>query len=238
MTESRQPEFPRSTPAPLASGPLEGSHCWNRSGVFGKADCAELNRFLHCRNCPVYSTASFHLLSQPLSREYREEAAVRLSKPKDSPPPSNASALLFSIRSESFGINTTDVQEISEPRSIHSLPHRRHGIVLGIVNIRGELLTCISLGHLLGIPGTPAHASLRLGGRRLVVVHTSGGRIAFPVDQIYGVHRFHTSQINLPPATVARATNPCTIGTLKWRDVTVALFNIEALVGAVSRRLS
>ena len=51
-------------------------------------------------------------------------------------------------------------EEIAERRSLHSLPHRRRGIVMGIVNIRGELLICASLGKLLG---------LLLGRQRIVV---------------------------------------------------------------------
>lgn len=220
------------------SGQLEETNCWNLSGVFGKSDCPELHRFLHCRNCPVYSTASFQLLSRPLPPDYRAEAALRLAKQTQAPPASNASALLFSIQAEVFGISTTEVHEVSEFRPIHSLPHRRHGIVLGIANIRGELLTCISVGHLLGVPGVPTHGSLRLDRRRLLIVHTSGGRIAFPVDKVHGVHRFHTSQIKVPPTTLTRAGSPCTIGTLEWQDLTVALLHVEALMGAVSRRLS
>src|SRR2546422_1979826 len=39
------------------------------------------------------------------------------------------------------------IAEVAERRVIHSLPHRRTGIVLGVVNVRGELLVCVSLGR-------------------------------------------------------------------------------------------
>ena len=50
-------------------------------------------------------------------------------------------------------------------RLIHSLPHRRQGIVLGLVNVRGELLICVSLARLLGIVPDPHPPSRgRVGG--------------------------------------------------------------------------
>ena len=41
-------------------------------------------------------------------------------------------------------------------RTIHSLPHRRSGVVLGLANVRGELLVCVSLGQMLRLGETAA----------------------------------------------------------------------------------
>ncbi len=49
--------------------------CWNRIGVEGNATCRELAKYIHCRNCPVYSAAGLQLLDRPLPADYRRERA-------------------------------------------------------------------------------------------------------------------------------------------------------------------
>src|SRR5438445_8021579 len=66
-------------------------------------------------------------------------------------PPARTSAVIFRIHSEWLALPTEAFQEVAERRRIHSLPHRRNGVVLGLVNIRGELLICVDLGRVLGI---------------------------------------------------------------------------------------
>ena len=131
--------------------------CWNEIGVQGNATCPELQQFIHCRNCPVYSSAAVKLLDRPLSaavpprvdRAFRATQAARGAG-------HGASALVFRINAEWFALPTQAFQEVAEHRPVHSLPHRRHGTVLGLVNIRGELLICVSLGHLLGLERAPS----------------------------------------------------------------------------------
>ena len=40
--------------------------CWNKIGVWGNQECPELERVIHCRNCPVYSSAAARLLDENL----------------------------------------------------------------------------------------------------------------------------------------------------------------------------
>ena len=47
--------------------------CWNQIGVEGDGSCADLEKFIHCRNCPVYANAGLQLLNRPLPPEYRRE---------------------------------------------------------------------------------------------------------------------------------------------------------------------
>ena len=81
------------------------------------------------------------------------------------------------------------MEEVGETRPIHTLPHRREGVLLGVVNVRGELLACVSVGRLLGIEkgvGSSSQLPSRSAGRMLVVSH-GGERYAFPVTEVRGV---------------------------------------------------
>ena len=141
------------------SPPVEIDTCWNRIGVHGDSSCPELQNFVHCRNCPVYSNAGVQLLDRPLPEQYRREWTEHFAQEKKAAEPAKGSALLFRLHTEWLALATQAFQEAAERRLIHSLPHRRSGLVLGLVNIRGELLICVSLSRLLGLERTAARGT-------------------------------------------------------------------------------
>ena len=83
--------------------------------------------------------------------------------------PGKQSIVIFRIGPEWLALPTRVFQEIAERRTVHSLPHRQHGVVLGLINIRGELLICVSLGQLLGLEQVPFREKSRTTYDRLVV---------------------------------------------------------------------
>ena len=54
----------RTLPPPIGDG-MEIQACWNEIGVHGDGSCRELQKFILCRNCPVYSSAVVRLLDRP-----------------------------------------------------------------------------------------------------------------------------------------------------------------------------
>lgn len=178
------------------------------------------------------------LLDRPLPAQYRRAWTAHFAREKTVASPSNSSALLFRISSEWFALPTRAFQEVAERKQVHSLPHRRQGLVLGLVNIRGELLLCISLGHLLGVERLPGREALRTEHHRLLVCNWEGSRLTFPVDEVHGTHRFHTQDLKTPPATVANAAASFTQGILHWQERRAGFLNAEALFGALNRSLT
>src|SRR3954468_13811615 len=135
-----------------ATGPeVQLRNCWSQIGVHGDSTCPELKNFIHCRNCQVYSNAGAQLLDRPLPPNYRRDWTDHFARKKRTAAPAKISAVLFRIESEWLALPTQAFQEVAERRMIHSLPHRRAGLVLGLVNVRGELLICVSFSRLLGI---------------------------------------------------------------------------------------
>jgi chemotaxis-related protein WspD len=211
--------------------------CWSEIGVYGDQSCADLKKFVHCRNCPAYSTAGVQLLNRPLPADYRREWTAHFARQKQAAPQRNASAVLFRINTEWLALPTPAFQEVAERRRIHSLPHRRRGIVLGLANVRGELLICVSLGHLMGMERLPSPDKLRATHNRLLVVHWDGSRLVFPVDEVAGVHRFNLQEMKLPPATVAKASVSYTQGVFYWQDHAVGFLDSGSLFPALNRSL-
>ena len=59
--------------------------------------------------------------------------------------------MVFRIGAEWIGLPTDVFQEVAEECIVHTLPHRRGGVLAGLVNVRGELLLCVALEILLGM---------------------------------------------------------------------------------------
>lgn len=218
--------------------PAEVSDCWNQIGVSGNQTCRELSRHIHCQNCPVYSAAAVQLLDRPLSAEDRRAWTEHYAHEKPLGAPAKTSALLFRLDGEWLALPTTAFQEITERRVVHSLPHRRLAIVLGLVNVRGELLICASLARLLGLEFRPPAKPVRAVFDRLLVADWNGERFAFPVDEVHGVHRFHQSDLRKPPATIARSGLNCARGVFPWRNIAVGFLDADAVFAALNRNLA
>jgi len=127
---------------------------------------------------------------------------------------------------------------VAERRPIHSLPDRRDGILLGLANIRGELVTCLSVGHLLQIDAMPSLESIRANYRRLLVLNSEAGKVAFPVDEVQGPERFHPHELKNPPSISARANSGHAQALLDWRQRAVGLLDAERLVSSLSHWLA
>ena len=217
---------------------VEVSPCWNQIGVHGDASCPELHKFIRCRNCPVYSNAAIQLLDRPLLPQYRHERTEYFAQPKQLAVPARDSALVFRIQAQWLAVQTQAFQEVAEHRPVHSLPHRRQGVVLGLVNIRGELLICVSLGYLLGLEPIPSAPVARRTYDRLLVTGWDGNRLVFPADEVRGIHRFQMSEIKEPPATLAKSGSSFTQGLLAWSGKTIGLLDTDRLFTALNRSLA
>jgi chemotaxis-related protein WspD len=220
--------------------------CWNRIGVRGDRSCTELKRHIHCRNCPVFSMAARALLDVPAPAGFGQTATEHFARPTQAEPGHVAGAdmqsvIVFRLRAEWYAIRTAACLEIADLRPIHSLPHRRDVAVLGIVNVRGELLVCISLTVILGATAqpevTPAQ-SPRRAVPRLLVARAAAGAVAFPVDEVRGMERFRTRELKAVPATVAQAETTYTQALMPLGERTIGLLDEQRLFHTVERALA
>lgn len=221
------------------SRPPVEDDCWGSIGVQGDGTCAELATHVHCRNCPVYANAAARLLDRPLTDEYLAEATSHFAQPKQAKEADTQSVVIFRIAGEWFALPTSLFQEVASTRVIHSLPHRRNGTLLGIVNVRGELLICVSLAPLLGIAGEPsAKSDDKHRQERLLVIRHESLRVAVVVSEVHGTHRFPAKRLQEVPATVAHAAAAHTRAILPWEDKAVGCLDEARLFQALQRSLA
>ena len=169
---------------PIAPGlQVAINDCWSRIGVGGDGSCPELQQHVHCRNCPVYSAAGAQLLERALMPDYRRDWALHFARPKQAITAGAISVVLFRIGGEWLALPTSSFQEVAELRKIHTIPHRRKGTLLGLVNVRGELVLCLALDKILGLARAKEKAGDRAVYERLLVATAESRRIAVAAYQ-------------------------------------------------------
>jgi chemotaxis-related protein WspD len=214
--------------------------CWNRIGVSGDASCPELKEHIHCRNCHVYSAAAVELLDRDLPANYLDECTRYVAQQKVEAAGDTQSGIVFRIGSEWLALPTTVFKEIVGMRPVHSLPHRRNGVVLGLANVRGELLICVSLRQILRLDETAEskNEKLRTANARMLFIQYEGLRAVCPVDEVFGVHRFRLRELMPVPAILARATTTYTKGVISWPQGAFGLLDEDLLFYALNRGLA
>ncbi|MBD2292696.1 chemotaxis protein CheW [Anabaena sphaerica FACHB-251] len=235
--------------------------CWNVIGIAGDAfgkpsyrTCPELSHFIHCRNCPVYSSAGRNLLDRSIPENYQNEWTQFFSKTKvegknklvNFQPESETltttqtlTVAIFRLQKEWLALSAQVLKETISPTLIHTIPHRSNEILKGLVNIRGELQLCISLSNLLHLETvqTLPEALSPIVYSRMIVIEKGGNTWVFPVDEFYGLYRFHDDELRDPPNSATSAINTYTKGFFHWESRSLSYIDDELLFMSLRRKL-
>ncbi|HXC25976.1 MAG TPA: chemotaxis protein CheW [Gemmatimonadaceae bacterium] len=187
------------------------------------------------------------LLDRDPPSDYRWESTAHVAMDVNTVVATTESAVVFRLHSEWLALSTMVLHGIGPAGTVHTLPHRRNGVLLGVTPMRGELLICVSLGALLGVATVPGAAGQHAGrdegkkdgaGRQRMIVKGAGGLLVFPVDEVYGVHRYRGEDLREVPATLAHAETRYTAGMLPWHDRWVARLDDALIFHAIAKVLS
>ena len=215
--------------------------CWNRIGVWrrGAEICPQLQQVVHCRNCAQYSAAGRQILEREIPAGYREEWARLLSERKQDKQPNTESIVIFRLGDEWLAIPSRIVREITSAKPVRRLPHTRRNVVKGLVNMRGELQICISLGGLLDLD--KGEQPRRFGSvgiaDRMVLIADGADQYVFPVTEVHGLHRHHPGELQAVPATVSKSKAAYTKGVLQWNGEHVACLDAGLIFHTLGKNL-
>ncbi len=208
--------------------------CWNRIGIHGDKSCPLLIEHIHCRNCAVYSAAATRLLDRyALQQGDREQVSVSVEIDVKT-----RSLLMFRLGEEWLGLATRSLVEVAPLQAIHSLPHQRSRALLGVANVRGALVACLSLVELLGLDGT---ASVTSGARvmpRMLIIAAHGGPVVVPVDEVDGIHAIDERILEAASQSGTQASARYTRGVLQFKGRSLRWLDEEQLLSAVTRSLT
>jgi chemotaxis-related protein WspD len=216
--------------------------CWNRIGIWGKVipKCPRLEEFVHCRNCDVFSSSGRKILDRPIPEDYQQEWTDEFSKQKTQALAKPNSALVFRLGDEWIAIPTQYVKEITSVGVIHKIPHKEGRFIKGLVNVRGELKICISMGNLLNL--NPEAKKYKKQTRnilyqRLILITLDKKDFVFPVSEVHGLTRYNRQLLTAVPATLDRTHASFTDGVLEAADRRIACLEPIRLFEAMEKCL-
>lgn len=230
--------MPESIPATtLADDAQPLDDCWNRIGVRGSKSCPRLVELVHCRNCPVYAAAAIRLLDRYMLQ--RDEPAEVEAQPLATDH-ATRSLLVFRLGEEWLALATRILVEVAPLAPIHTLPHQRGRALLGVANVRGALVACLSLVELLGLgaSGVSATLSSRRVAPRMLVLAAPGGNLLAAVDEVDGIHAFNLELLAAAELDNTLDTTKCSRGVLQWRERSLRLLDEEQLLQSMIRSLA
>lgn len=204
--------------------------CWNRIGVFGDKSCPQLERHIHCRNCEVYGAAAIALLDRYGSALERGDDDYAQDETEEVQG-AQRSLLIFRLGEQWLAIATRCLAEVMPVSPIHVLPHRNSRGLLGVTNVRGTLVACLSLAELLDLD---TQQDARRGERRVIprmlILESDSGPLVTPVDEVSGIQRIPVAHIRNAKHDDKRTISRFTAGVLQWQEQSITLLDDEQLL--------
>ena len=130
----------------------------------------------------------------------------------------------FFIGQARFGIDTSKVQEVVVVRDITPV-YSSPPFVMGVMNLRGRIVTVIDTGEKLDLGAVPETET-----RRIFIVRWSGEYVGLLVEKVGDVVNVDSEQIQKTPGNVAGVQAELISGVCSIDKHLVALINIETLL--------
>lgn len=223
--------------------PIEIDDCWNKIGVWGdKASrCPKLDEVIHCRNCSVYSSAGRAVLERSLPEEYENKWAKIYSVNKKEKISGTESVTIFRLGDEWLALPTNIIEEVTDVSVVHSLPHHKNPVLRGLMNLRGQMSICVSLGQLLGIE--KAEHIIKPDDRdrtyeRMIAVNYNESKFVFLVTEVKSTCRYLPRDLKEPPSTLSHSKGTFTKGMLSWKEHEVSCLDAELLFYSLGKKLA
>ncbi len=134
----------------------------------------------------------------------------------------------FRIGSEEFGVDILMVQEIIRLTTITPIPNASQAI-LGMINLRGRIITVVDLKWLLRIAGSQRSESDRK--TRILIIELGGYVTGFVVDSVSEVMKVPIAEIEPAPSLVASSISSAYIsGVIKLPQRLIILLDFNQIL--------
>jgi len=205
--------------------------CWRGIGVYGgDHSCPRLLEEIHCRNCDVFRQAARGLLSRrieplpPLSGLLQAQAKE-----------ASISVLCFRLGSDWLALGCERVAEVAEARIPRRIAHRCQSRFEGLVPVRGELHLCVALIELLQLGARKELSGER--ARLILLQPAQAAPIAFRANEVIGLRRIRSADIEEVPATLAPELKRCVKGVAAFERGRLAILDDSALIEILGEAL-
>lgn len=132
--------------------------------------------------------------------------------------------ITFYIGSGLYGINILNVQEINKLKDWTDVPHSED-FILGILSLRGNIVTVFDLGKKLGLNTTEVTEE-----SRNIIVNSNNEYAGFLVDGIGDVVNIDWSDICDPPANVNGVQGRFLEGVFKTKEGLITILDVDEVL--------
>jgi len=122
------------------------------------------------------------------------------------------------------GMDILKVQEINKLIEMTRVPQAPE-YVLGILNLRGEIVTIIDLGKKLGLKSTEISDKTRN-----IIVNSNEEHIGLMVEQISDVIQADWEKVEAPPANIGDVQGKYFTGVFKTKDRLIGMLDVEKVL--------
>ena len=137
---------------------------------------------------------------------------------------SNLELSTFYVGDALYGMDILRVQEINRLMDFTKVPQSPE-YVMGIMNLRGQIVTVIDLSKKLGLSKTELKDE-----SRNIIVNDQGEYIGLLVDRISDVVRSHKGKIEPPPSNMGGVQGKFLQGVYKMDKNLIGILNVEELL--------
>ncbi|SHO50685.1 chemotaxis protein CheW [Desulfopila aestuarii] len=130
----------------------------------------------------------------------------------------------FYIGDALCGMDILKVQEINKLMQMTKVP-QAPDYVLGILNLRGQIVTIIDLGKKLGLGET----DLNLDPRN-IIVNSTGGHVGLLVAKISDVVEADMEKLERPPANMRGIQGEFFKGVYKTQSTLIGILDVEKVL--------
>ena len=122
------------------------------------------------------------------------------------------------------GMDILKVQEINKLIEMTRVPQAPE-YVLGILNLRGEIVTIIDLGKKLSLKSTEMSDKTRN-----IIVNSNGEHIGLMVEKISDVVQAEWEKVEAPPANIGGVQGKYFTGVFKTEDRLIGILDVEKVL--------
>jgi purine-binding chemotaxis protein CheW len=127
-----------------------------------------------------------------------------------------------------FGVEVMKIQEVIRYQAMTRIP-LAPGVIAGLINLRGQIVTAIDLRNRLELPSRPAgHMPMN------VVVRTDDGVVSLLVDEIGDVLDVDEESFERTPETVTGVARELIRGAYKTKDRLLLVLDTDRAINAAA----
>ena len=124
------------------------------------------------------------------------------------------------------GMDILKIQEINKLMEMTEVP-QAPDYVLGILNLRGQIVTIIDLGKKLGLSSTKKN-----NGARNIIVNADGEYIGLLVEKISDVEHADLEKIEPAPANIGGVQGKYFKGVFKTESQLIGILDVDKVLAA------